>query len=367
MDLDGATNAKAEVFLRAFKYSEVLTAAMDIGNSPTFSPLPATAAHNDIVRARHDGTFDPKEKIAVGVLRRSGERDRTSNLKLGLFVQHKKLLHHPVVEAAQRIAKGEVKVIVTGRVRRQMAARAELCRPLLMGESVGHHRVTAGTIGCFGIDQQGDVGMVSNNHVLARTNRARLGDIIVQPGRLDHGDVGNAAHRIAKLRAFVPIDFAPSASNLVDCAFASLDDPANCETRMVGQTDIDPDRWNLGDIEDLILDQSPVKKVGRTTRYTEGLVEAIDVDNVRVQMISGPRPRYAVFNRQVAISGTTKPFSKGGDSGSLICTEEGRPVALLFAGTETGGRNGFGITYANPIRSVLEALDIELYTGAAGA
>ncbi|WP_051439768.1 hypothetical protein [Methylobacterium sp. 10] len=367
MNLDGAVNAKAEVFLRAFKYSEVVTASTDIGAQPTFSPQPGTAAYADIVKARRGGEFDPKEKIAVGVLRRSDNNDRPSDLKLGLFVQHKKLLHHPVVEAAQRIAKGEAKIIVTGRVRRQVAARADLCRPLLMGESVGHHRVTAGTIGCFGIDGNGDVGMVSNNHVLAHTNRAKPGDVIVQPGRLDHGDAADATHRIAKLRAFVPIDFDPSASNLVDCAFALLDDPMNCDARRVGHDSIDPHRWNLGVIEDLILDQVPVKKVGRTTRLTEGLVEAIDVDNVRVQMISGARSKYAIFNRQMAISGTQRPFSKGGDSGSLICTAEGRPVALLFAGTETGGRNGFGITYANPIRTVLDALDIDLYTGPAGA
>lgn len=367
MNLDGASNAKAEIFSRAFKYSEILTHAMETGNSPTFSPLPGTAAYANIVRARRQGEFDPKEKIAVGVLRRTGDSDRSSALKVGLFVQHKKLLHHPVVEAAQRIAKGEAKVIVTGRVRRHGSPKPSLCRPLLMGESVGHPRVTAGTIGCFGIDESGAIGMVSNNHVIAHTNRAKLGDIIVQPGRVDGGDAEDAAHRIARLRAFVPIDFDPSASNLVDCAFALLDDPANCVARKVGHTDVEPHRWSIGEIKDLILDQSAVKKVGRTTRFTKGMVEAIDVDNVRVQMISGARPKYAIFNRQVAVSGIDKTFSKGGDSGALICTMEGRPVALLFAGTETGGRHGFGITYANPIRTVLEALDIDLYTGATGA
>lgn len=60
-----------------------------------------------------------------------------------------------------------------------------------MGESVGHVRVTAGTIGCFGIDQDGSVGILSNNHVLAATNAGRSADVILQPGRLDGGRAGD--------------------------------------------------------------------------------------------------------------------------------------------------------------------------------
>lgn len=367
MNFDGAENAKAEVFLRAFRYGEVASAALDDDTSPTFAPLPGTQAHADITRARRERTSDPKEKIAVGILRHGPDHNRAENLKVGLFVQHKKLLHHPVVEAAQRIAKGEIQVIVTGRVRRQASARANPCRPLLMGESVGHPRITAGTIGCFGVDRDGGVGILSNNHVLADTNRGRVNDIILQPGRADGGKFDDPSHRVAKLKTYVPIDFDPTSSNLVDCAFALLDAGRACDPGRIGHAVLGPGGWDIGDVEDLIFDRMKVKKFGRTTRDTEGHVEAIEVDNVRVQMITGARPKFAVFNRQVAIGGTNKAFSKGGDSGALICTEHGRPVALLFAGTETGGRNGHGITYANPIRTVLDALEIDIYTQPAGA
>jgi hypothetical protein len=33
---------------------------------------------------------------------------------------------------------------------------------------------------------------------------------------------------------------------------------------------------------------------------------------------------------------------------------------LLFAGGDQGGRNGKGLTYANPMLSVLEALKVDL-------
>ena len=35
-------------------------------------------------------------------------------------------------------------------------------------------------------------------------------------------------------------------------------------------------------------------------------------------------------------------------------------MALLFAGSDTGGRAGLGLTYASPIGAVLDALGVEL-------
>jgi hypothetical protein len=35
-------------------------------------------------------------------------------------------------------------------------------------------------------------------------------------------------------------------------------------------------------------------------------------------------------------------------------------VALLFAGTDFGGTNDQGLTYANPLRAVLDALKVDL-------
>jgi hypothetical protein len=48
-----------------------------------------------------------------------------------------------------------------------------------------------------------------------------------------------------------------------------------------------------------------------------------------------------------------------GDSGSLILGEDRPAVGLLFAGTDLGGTNGQGLTYANPIATVLAKLKIE--------
>jgi len=59
-------------------------------------------------------------------------------------------------------------------------------------------------------------------------------------------------------------------------------------------------------------------------------------------------------------SSTGDPFSRGGDSGSLVVADGGLAFGLLFAGSDTGGSNGLGLTYANPIQTVLDAFDAEL-------
>jgi hypothetical protein len=48
------------------------------------------------------------------------------------------------------------------------------------------------------------------------------------------------------------------------------------------------------------------------------------------------------------------PFSRGGDSGSLVVDGNHQAVGLLFSG------NDINVTYASPIDAVLHALRVEL-------
>ena len=102
-----------------------------------------------------------------------------------------------------------------------------------------------------------------------------------------------------------------------------------------------------------------VAKVGRTTGATHGRITAIELDDVVVEYDLGN----LAFDDQVEIESTGEgTFSAGGDSGSLILDEDNRGCALLFAGSETGGSNGRGVTYANPIGPVLKKLAITLHS-----
>jgi hypothetical protein len=90
-----------------------------------------------------------------------------------------------------------------------------------------------------------------------------------------------------------------------------------------------------------------VKKHGRTTGLTSGKVYAINA-TVNVTYDSG----VARFVNQIVI--TPGSFSGGGDSGSLVVTEDGNhPVGLLFAGSSS-------YTIANPIDTVLSRFSVTI-------
>ena len=97
-------------------------------------------------------------------------------------------------------------------------------RPVVGGTSCAHIDSTAGTIGGifkFKNDEFDRKYILSNNHVLALSNNALLGDIILQPGPHDGGRFGDAA---ATLSSFVRIKFDGS-PNYVDVALGEIIDP----------------------------------------------------------------------------------------------------------------------------------------------
>jgi hypothetical protein len=77
-------------------------------------------------------------------------------------------------------------------------------RPPYPGISLGHFRVTAGTLGCFVGDKKGGTYVLSNNHVLGNSDDANDNDPVLQPGRLDGGR--NPKDIIANLSYLIPLD-----------------------------------------------------------------------------------------------------------------------------------------------------------------
>ena len=246
-------------------------------------------------------------------------------------------------------AAAEVEVRVIGRVR-ALSSPAELqrrVRPLRPGLSVAHPSVTAGTLGGFVRTASSGLSILSNNHVLAASDAASVGDPVLQPGPADGGVAGD---RVATLTAFQR--FRAGVPNLVDAAVATLDDGVDAAPgdvpggpltgRIPAALDIDPDE--------------AVEKVGRTTGHTRGRITAVEVDAVAVQYDEGVHR----FDDQIEIEGLTGAFSAGGDSGSIIWRVRDRaPTALLFAGSTTGGSAGGGVTFANPLATVLGVFDAE--------
>ncbi|MEU2347289.1 hypothetical protein [Modestobacter sp. NPDC049651] len=254
------------------------------------------------------------------------------------------------------VTRGEVDVRVIGPVRPLSSPTPDdlqrRVRPLRPGLSVGHPDVTAGTLGGF-VRRPGEPGLLvlSNDHVLADSDAATVGDPVLQPGVADGG---TAADRIGTLVAFVPL--APEPGALVDAAVAALDEGVAADPTaypggallgtVVAADDVDPEQQ--------------VEKLGRTTGHTRGRITAVEVDGVGVQYDDGVH----TFDDQVEIEGLTGAFSAGGDSGSVIWRSADRaPLGLLFAGSDQGGSAGGGVTFANPLATVLAALAVEWVAG----
>jgi hypothetical protein len=247
-----------------------------------------------------------------------------------------------------RAAAAELDVQVIGPVRALSSPGGlrRRVRPLRPGLSIAHRAVSAGTLGGF-VRAPSGLAILSNNHVLAASNAAALGDAVLQPGPADGGGPGD---RVATLTAFQRL--VPGRANLIDAAVAVLDPGVDAEPGdlpggpLLGPVPAAPD----------IDPETAVEKMGRTTGHTYGLITAVEVDGLAVQY-DGAVYR---FDDQLEVQGRTGAFSGAGDSGSVIWRSPDRaPMALLFAGSEIGGVAGSGVTFANPLATVLAALGVD--------
>lgn len=287
----------------------------------------------------------PRPTIALGVVPR-----QKGQFALAVRIQERSLEQSRQLDLITRQAKGEVDVRTIGLVTKRAAPwYRQKQRPLRIGCSVGHADVTAGTLGCF-VRARGSqaIAILSNNHVLANENRAKNGDPVLQPGTYDGGRKPHDA--VATLLAQVKLRKA--GVNEIDAAVAALKEGIEADLSKI---------TGLGKLKgvggDFLDEGTAVAKLGRTTGLTRGRVTAFEMDNVWVEYDMG----VLRFDNQVEIEGAgDKPFSDGGDSGSLIVDKDLLGVALLFAGTDQGGANGQGLTYANPLGKVLAKLKIEL-------
>lgn len=199
-------------------------------------------------------------------------------------------------------------------------------RPAMGGYSVGHVDITAGTIAtcCYDLSPfpsiPGKYYILSNNHVLANSNDAHIGDAILQPGPFDGGQI--ISDEIARLTRYVPIQFhTPTTKplNLVDAAIAE------------GHFhDLNREVYWGGHVKGLYMAPKVndiVQKTGRTTGFTSGRVTNINA-TVDVNYGGG---KVARFRNQIVTTRMGGP----GDSGSLVMNRDEQAVGLLFAGSST--------------------------------
>ena len=279
------------------------------------------------------------------------------------------------------------------------------------GVSIGHFKITAGTLGTIVTDRStGAKYILSNNHVLANSNDAAEGDAILQPGPADGGQ--NPSDVVAHLGRFIKLSYIGEPDPTPDPGPGPLpptpdpgDDAGGCllilaniinyvsslagssqRLETVGSQSaadplappspapaaiitargqaidnrvdaalavpVDPNMFT-GEIRGIgAISGTKAANLGqairKSGRTTDLTTGTITLLNATVNVAYGSKT--ARFTGQII----STPLSQGGDSGSLIVDgTENRAVGLLFAGSPQA-------TIFTPIQEVLDALEVNI-------
>ena len=190
--------------------------ALLVKRHPLIAKLGVASAFS--LSAQSTDRVDPiRQTIALGISRKNEQ-----GYRLAVRIQNRALESSPQVEEITKRARGDVDVQYIGRlVKRARPWNQSRQRPLLIGVSIAHFRVTAGTLGCFVKTRQGGaVRILSNNHVLANENRSKKGDAVLLPGPFDGGRKGKDT--VGTLDKYVRLK--RTGLNFVDAALATVRD-----------------------------------------------------------------------------------------------------------------------------------------------
>ncbi|MGA2704893.1 MAG: trypsin-like serine protease [Isosphaeraceae bacterium] len=218
-------------------------------------------------------------------------------------------------------------------------------RPAIPGFGVGHVNITVGTFGCLVRKKDDDetLYILSNSHVLADEGTGAVGDRVIQPGKYDGGAAPGDV--IAELSQWIPFQFTSTGyPNTVDASIAKVKNKASVTSaiRLIGVPTGASNRVRRG---------MRVQKTGRTTDYTQGIIQDI---NYRMALnYKKPGGGSGRVGLQDLVLCTR--FTDGGDSGSAVLDMNKRIVGLHFAGSPSS-------SIFNKINNVLTQLDIDVVT-----
>lgn len=286
--------------------------------------------------------------VGIGISEKTTKGKKTGTLALTIYVEHKESpeliskdsrldLDSTIVNEVGGLAFLDIKEI--GKIVKMAIDHKARNRPPVVGMSEGHYQITAGTSGVLVTSGTGRY-RVSNNHVYANENLAKLGDFIYQPGPYDGGQ---SSDTVGVLYRFVPIDF--NGPNLVDAAIRTIG--TGEVDNVICNIDRKPTKTSPANLNDAVI------KSGRTTGVTRGTITDLSLD-LWIAYDGGD----VEFADQILVE-SEGVFSQGGDSGSPIFLDTPGLdwVGLLFAGSEDGR-----FTICNHATDVSKLLDVTLVT-----
>jgi hypothetical protein len=215
-----------------------------------------------------------------------------------------------------------------------------------------------GTLGSL-VQRNGTYYILSNNHVLARSDSASIGDAIIQPGLIDANCSQTGTTTVGNLTQYVNLE---AIGTNVDAALAQVVSgtvDTSGKILLLGGTSTggtpDAGAPHAGSGIPASIGEG-VAKSGRSSSLTCSLpsagqgVDATELTtSVSYQKGCNTGASFSViYTGQISVAGGT--FSAEGDSGSLIVdAATADPVALLYGGSDTD-------TVGNPVADVLSAL-----------
>jgi hypothetical protein len=218
----------------------------------------------------------------------------------------------------------------------------------LCGTSVGLAKSqTTGTLGALVHDKAGDLFGLSNNHVLGTCNHTSTGHPIVSPSVLDESPRIKPRH-FANFESLIELRSGHHRhvpQQKIDAAIGHILKP-EWVSSMQGN------RFDTPNSTRLPVIRERVKKVGRTTGLTFGTIQS-QIPVLAALPYKTPEFSATVYFQNIFVveadPGTR--FALGGDSGSLIVSEDHQhALGLLFAAT-TDGKLGWFCSMHNVLKS----------------
>lgn len=219
-----------------------------------------------------------------------------------------------------------------------------------------HH---AGTFGAIIKLEDGTLCGLTNNHVTGGCNHSKLGMHVLCPAPHDADPDHPAPTAIGRHHSFVQLESGdPGQVRLqeLDVALFNLTMP-DAVTSMQGSGDRAYDTpTDVGDPVGGML----VKKFGRTTGLTYGQVVGLAATGLGIPYQGDRFNSMVYFDKAWAVRSITGgAFSLGGDSGSLVVSEDGQTaIGLIFAGAVSGE-----VSFMIPIQSVLDGVKGTIVNG----
>jgi hypothetical protein len=311
-----------------------------------------------VTQPGHVGLLDSGKRLSYGMTREDGR----FRLKLLVeddsnpaFAEAREILETRPEALAIAVCGQAYSKQAKGEERQDFDPRADL----VPGLSICHINGWPGTLGAIvEVSEEGRswTGIVSAAHVLSRNNRALRGEneVVVYPD-----DERVMRHRIGLLHDYTYLahyqdDDDPY--NTKDVALVKLDgnrshlgnlvpDPGNPAADKMPLTDVVPadQLWkHLG---------NPVFKVGRTTGFTEGILDVVNIVGQAIRISDRTFIYNEIAAARPAIS--SSQFSSPGDSGSVVYAADGSALGLIIGGSSE-------YTFIAPLETCLQAVEARL-------